>query len=100
MSEPARITVWVRPNASQSEVSGLKDGVLHVRIAAPPVKGKANQELIRFLGDILGISKSSLNIEKGMNGKRKVIRIDNLTENQVIGQLKRLVMHKDDLKNY
>ena len=78
-----RIAVRVQPNAGQNQVLGFKDGVLYVRIAAPPVKGKANHELIGFLSDILGVSKSSLTIEKGMTGKRKVIVISGLTQDQV-----------------
>ncbi len=63
---------------------GFKDRALHLRIAVPPVKGKANQELIKFLSDILGVSKSNLTIEKGMTSKMKVIGISGLTQNQVI----------------
>jgi hypothetical protein len=88
--EQARIMVRVQPNASQNEVLRFKDGVLHVRIAASPIKGKANQELIKFLSDILGISKRHLIIEKGMTGKSKVIRIGKSTQNQVMAQLARL----------
>jgi len=88
--EQARIVVRVQPNASQNEVLRFKDGVLHVRIAASPTKGKANQELIKFLSHILGVSKSNLIIEKGMTGKRKVIGIDESTQDQVMAQLERL----------
>ncbi len=82
--EQAKIIVVVQPNASQNELLGFKDGVLHVRIAAPPIKGKANRELISFLSDVLGVSRNKLTIEKGMTGKRKVIDISGLTQSQVI----------------
>jgi uncharacterized protein (TIGR00251 family) len=88
--EQMMIVVRVQPSASQNELLRFKDGVLHVRIAASPTKGKANQELIKFLSDILGISKSNLVIEKGMTGKSKVIRIDESIQNQVMAQLERL----------
>ena len=84
MMEKARIVVRVQPNASRNEVLRVKESVLHVKIAAPPVKGKANQELIKFLSDILGVSRSDLTIEKGMTSKRKVIGINGLTQNQVM----------------
>jgi len=90
--EQVRIRVQVQPNASQNEVLGFRDGVLHVKIAAPPVKGKANQELIKFLSNILGISKSNLTIEKGLTDKRKVIGISELVQNQIRRQLERLGM--------
>ena len=82
--EPVRIVVRVQPNASRNEVLGFKDDVLRMKIAAPPVKGKANQELIEFLSDILGIRKSDLFIEKGTTGKKKVISITGLTQTQII----------------
>lgn len=82
--EPIRIVVRVQPNAERNEVLGFKDDVLRMKIAAPPVKGKANQELITFLSDILGIGKSNLAIEKGITGRRKVISITGLTQTQII----------------
>ena len=90
-NEPARIVVRVQPNASQNEVIRFKDGVLFMRISALPIKGKANQELIKFLSDILGVSRSHLTIEKGMTSKRKVIGVSGLTRRQVMGQLERLI---------
>ncbi|MFC2022321.1 DUF167 domain-containing protein [Chloroflexota bacterium] len=81
--EQAKIVVQVQPNASQNRVARFEDGVLHLRIAAPPVKGKANRELIAFLSDILGVPKSNLTIEKGMTSKRKIVAIEGLAQQQV-----------------
>ena len=93
--EQARIVVWVQPDSSRNGILGFEDGVLRLKIAAPPVKGKANQELVKFLSDILGVSKSSLTIEKGMTGKRKVIGISGLTQARVRERLERLGMQRD-----
>jgi len=87
--EQATIVVQVQPNASQSKVSRFEDGVLHLRIAAPPVKGKANRELIRFLSDILGVSKARLTIVRGKTSKRKVIAIEGLRQEEVMGRLEK-----------
>lgn len=86
--EHAAITVQVQPNASQNKITRFEQGVWYLRIAAPPIKGRANQELLKFLSDILGVSKSSLTIEKGMTSKRKLIAINGLGQNQVTRQLK------------
>ncbi len=83
-----RIVVRVQPNAGQNQLLGFKEGVLYVRIAAPPLKGKANQELIKFLSHIWGVSKSNLTIEKGMAGKRKVIAISGLTQDEIMRRSK------------
>ena len=88
--EPTTITVQVQPNASQNKVARFKEGVLHLRIAAPPIKGRANQELIKFLSGILVVSKSNLSITQGITSKRKIIAINGLGQDQVAEQLKRL----------
>ena len=85
--EHATITVQVQPNASQSKITRFEQGVWYLKIAAPPIKGRANQELLKFLSDTLGVSKSSLTIEKGMTSKRKLIAIQGLSQNQVTRQL-------------
>ena len=90
----ATVMVQIQPNASQNKLTRFEHGVLHLRIAAPPIKGKANQELIKFLSNILGVSKSELTIEKGITGKKKVIVIKGVTQNLVVGQLEKLVMHQ------
>ena len=81
--EQARLAIQVQPNARQNEVLGFRQGILHIRIAAPTVRGAANQELIKYLGDILGIAKSRVIIEKGITGKRKLINISELNQEQV-----------------
>ena len=86
-----KIVVRVHPNARQDEILGFKDDMLHLKIAAPPVKGKANLKLIKFLSEILGISKSSLTIEKGITERKKVIGIHGLTQSQVMERLTRLL---------
>lgn len=81
------IVVQVQPNARRNEVLGFEDGVLHIRIAAPPVKGQANRELIDFLGRLLGVSKASITIEKGLTSRRKVVTIEGLDRAQILERL-------------
>ena len=90
MTEPVRILVRVQPRASRNKIVGFKEGAWQVRVAAPPVDGKANQELIEFLSDSLDVSKSSLIIEKGATGKIKTISVVGLTATQVKEKLDRL----------
>ena len=85
--EQVRIVVRVQPNASRSEVVRFSDEVWHIKVAAPPVKGKANHELIKFLSEMLGIPKSSLAIERGITDRKKVIGIIGLMQNQVVERL-------------
>ena len=77
----------MQPNARRNEVLGFEDGVLRVKIAAPPVKGKANKELIDFLSQLLGVSKSNINIDKGLTSRRKVIAIKGLSQAEILQRL-------------
>ena len=81
--EKTKIRVQVHPNARGNELQGEKDGIWFLKIAAPPVRGRANQELVKFLSDVLQINKSNLEIEKGLTGRRKLIAISGLSLEQV-----------------
>ena len=77
----------VHPNARRNEVTGFTDAVLQVKIAAPPVKGKANRELVAFLSKTLGVSQGSLTIIRGHTSRNKVIAIDGLSQEDIIKRL-------------
>ena len=70
------LAVRVTPRASRNEiVEMLDDGTIKVRLAAPPVDNEANQALIEFLADILGVPKSRLDIVAGVTGRDKLIAV-------------------------
>ncbi len=81
------ISVRLYPNATKNELIGLSHGVWQVRVAAPPVKGKANKELISFLGKVLGVGKSSVSIVQGHTSRSKLIAIDGLTQEEIMKRL-------------
>ena len=78
------ITVRVRPNTKRNEIVRFEDEILHIKIAALPVKGKANAAMLDFLSNILGVSKSRLSIEKGATSRTKVIAIEGMSLEEVI----------------
>ena len=84
-----KITVQVQPNARQNEVVGFEGGVLQVRVAAPPVKGRANRELIEFLSRLLAVGKSHISIEKGTTSRRKTLAVKGLAEAEIKQRLGR-----------
>ena len=67
--------VRVAPRASRSEISGEQDGVLRVRIAAPPVDGAANRELARVIAKALKVPQSAVEIIAGTKSKNKTVRV-------------------------
>ena len=81
------ISVRVSPNSTRNEVVGFNDRVWQVKVSAPPIKGKANKELIAFLSKILGVGRSSLSIIKGHTSRNKLMAIDGLTQAEVMKRL-------------
>jgi uncharacterized protein (TIGR00251 family) len=72
-------TVRVVPRASRSEVAGEHDGALRVRVAAPPVDGAANQELVRMLARSLSVPARDVEITSGHTSKLKHVRVQGAT---------------------
>ena len=77
----------MQPRASKTELAGLHDGLLRIRLAAPPVDGAANAALAVFIAGKLGIAKSRVQIVSGLTGRRKVVRIDGVTAAAVAAAL-------------
>ena len=65
----------LQPKAANDEFVGTLGEQLKIRITAPPVDGKANQHLIKFLAKAFGVSKGQVVIESGELGRSKVVRI-------------------------
>lgn len=83
------IEVHIRaiPRASKNEIQGIYDGALKIRLTTPPVDGKANQALIKFLSKTLKISKSQIKLTHGDTSRRKTVRISGLNAAQLIGRI-------------
>ena len=77
----------VQSGASRNEVVGFSGGVLRVKIAAPPLRDKANKELIAFLSQLLGVSQAAITIRHGRASKDKVLAIDGLSQETVMKRL-------------
>ena len=67
--------VRVVPRASKSEIVGEHDGALKVRIASPPVNGAANEELVKFLANGFGVTRSAVLIVSGHSSRLKKVAI-------------------------
>jgi hypothetical protein len=85
--------VRVQPRASRTEVAGEHEGAVKLRIASPPVDGKANQECRRFLARLVGVSASSVEIVAGDSSRNKLIRIHNVTAERIRDALARPDLH-------
>jgi uncharacterized protein (TIGR00251 family) len=81
-----KLALKVTPGAKKNEVLGWEDDypqigrVLKVRIAAPPVEGKANKEIVLFLSKLLRVTKSSIEVVHGTSGRIKLVEIPDGTD--------------------
>ena len=69
------IDVHVVVNAARTHADGIHDQALRMRLHAPPVDGKANQALLHWIADQLGIARSQLELVRGHTAKRKQLRV-------------------------
>jgi len=65
----------VQPGAGRSEFAGMHGDALKLRLAAPPIEGKANAELIRFLADVFGVPQRNIVLLRGETSRAKTVRV-------------------------
>jgi len=69
------LTLHIQPGAKKTEFAGLHGDALKIRLAAPPVDGKANEALVKFIAETLGLAKSSVSLKSGQTSRRKVLEV-------------------------
>ena len=72
------LSLHVQPGAKKTEVAGMHGAALKIRLAAPPVDGRANECLIGFLAKALGIAKNRVSLQSGAGSREKRVRISEL----------------------
>ncbi len=73
--ECLRIAVHVQPNASRTEIAGLLEGALKIRLHAPPVDGKANEALTQFIAERLKVAKRDVTVSRGHGSRQKLLEV-------------------------
>lgn len=82
-----RLTLHVQPGARKSEVAGEHGEALKIRLAAPPVEGKANAELLRWLADYLGVPRKAVTLLSGERNRHKIVAVDGLDAGAALAML-------------
>ncbi len=82
-----RLTVHVKPLRNETKLFCEPDGTLTIHVAAPPVKGKANREIVRWLSKTLRTSPSNVQLVAGLYSNVKVIEITGMTEPEIAAAL-------------
>lgn len=70
------LTLHVQPGAKRTEVAGLHGDALKIKLAAPPVEGRANAELLKFIAAAFSVPLKQVALKRGKRGRRKVVAID------------------------
>jgi len=81
------ITLRVIPRAGRTVVAGVREGALLVRLAAPPVEGAANEALVAFLADRLGVPRRHVSLVAGTRARDKRVHIAGITAAAAAGRL-------------
>lgn len=84
------LKVYLQPKSSKNEIVGAYRDGIKIRVTAPPLEGKANEALIRFLAKELGISPAQIEILKGHHYREKTLRISGMEELEQVGKLQKL----------
>jgi len=79
--------VRLTPRAGRDRIDGERDGVLLVRVAAPPVDGRANVALIRLLAERLPLPARAVTIRRGERGREKLVAIEGLSRERALAAL-------------
>ena len=74
-----RIRIHVQPRARRTELAGIHDGVLKIRIAAPPVDGSANRAIADYFAALLDVQKSRVRVASGMKSRDKTLLVEGVS---------------------
>jgi len=77
----------VVPRASATAVAGRHGDAVRIRVAAPPVAGAANAELVRFMAQQLGVSRGAVTIARGQSSRSKTVTIEGISTDAALARL-------------
>jgi len=83
----SRLNLHVAPRASRTRIVGFHGDRIKLQVAAPPVDGQANDAIVRFLADSLGVPRDAIRVASGATGKRKAVLVAGLTPEEVAERL-------------
>ena len=86
--QAATVSVKVVPRSNKDEVAGWEGDTVKIRLKAAPTDGKANEALVRFLADQIGVAVSQVEIVTGHSSRRKIIRFRGATAERIRERLK------------
>ncbi len=73
--EVLTLTLHIQPGAKRSELAGLHGDALKIRLAAPPIEGRANEALLRFIAESFGVPPRQVELKQGAQSRHKVVAV-------------------------
>jgi len=73
--EVLTLTLHIQPGAKRSEVAGLHGDALKIRLAAPPIEGRANEALLKFVAELCGVPARQVELKQGAQSRHKVVAV-------------------------
>ncbi len=73
--EVITLTLHIQPGAKRSEIAGLHGEALKIRLAAPPVEGRANEALLKFVAELFGVPVRQVELKQGAQSRHKVVAV-------------------------
>lgn len=87
-----KLMVLIKPQAKNNQIIGIMNGKLKIAIAATPINGKANRELINFMASFLKIKKSDITILYGLNNISKILSLPLIVQNTLDEVIKQITL--------
>jgi uncharacterized protein (TIGR00251 family) len=85
------VDILVQPRASRAKIGPVHDGRIKIAVTAPPVDGEANAAVIDLLAHRLGIARGDIAVVAGASSRRKTLRIEHVTRQQIEALIEELV---------
>lgn len=79
--EVITLTLHVQPGAKHSNIAGLHGDALKIRLAAPPIEGRANEALLKYLAELFAVPLRQLELKQGAQSRHKVVAISGSARN-------------------
>ena len=81
----------IQPRSSQNKIIGLYGELLKIKLTAPPVDGKANAALIKYLSKVVNMPRGTMTITSGLTSRRKTVRFSGINIEDLIDKIIKVV---------
>jgi len=91
-----KLIIQAKPGAKQSKVTDISTESIGIQIGAPPKDGKANEELVEFLAEVLNVKKRQVSLDKGVTDRSKIVIVSDTDSKYVYSKLKEAIGEQED----